>query len=326
MSRPFLPNSTQIPNVVLDYWMADLSGAEFKVLMYIARRTYGFGKASDRISLTQISEGIKKRDGSILDQGTGLSRASVIRAIQVLISKGLLIKDHDWRSGTSCPTESTFSLNILAESPQVVSPDSAPSSAPTESESCDGPKHNVQELIDSLVEQGLNKFDAIRLSDSNPEECARQLKYLPFVRSFKTSKGAYLRTAIEREFGAPAGFSEHTSPKQEPKKASSAKRQKVPNFAALKVSIESHNESARESFLRYLNEKRVSVTKSRLASHSSGMRERLIECMNSEDYILSQFEDWAGTAEGKALIVEHIKSLRCASEKRSEATDSGSIN
>ena len=37
--------------MILDSWMAELSGAEFKVLLYIARRTYGFGKESDSISL-----------------------------------------------------------------------------------------------------------------------------------------------------------------------------------------------------------------------------------------------------------------------------------
>ena len=44
MARTLIPNSTQIPDVILDRWLARLNGAEFKVVMYIARRTYGFGK------------------------------------------------------------------------------------------------------------------------------------------------------------------------------------------------------------------------------------------------------------------------------------------
>jgi hypothetical protein len=43
--------------------MADLSGAELKVVLYVARRTFGFGKESDNISLSQMAQGITKRDG-----------------------------------------------------------------------------------------------------------------------------------------------------------------------------------------------------------------------------------------------------------------------
>ncbi len=36
MARALIPNSTQIPDVILDQWMADLSGAELKVVLYTA--------------------------------------------------------------------------------------------------------------------------------------------------------------------------------------------------------------------------------------------------------------------------------------------------
>src|SRR6516162_2087458 len=92
MTRALIPNSTQIPDVILDHWMADLSGAELKVLLYVARRTYGFGKESDNISLSQMAEGIKRRDGTSLDHGTGLSRSSVKRACNSLIDRGILTR------------------------------------------------------------------------------------------------------------------------------------------------------------------------------------------------------------------------------------------
>jgi len=66
MARELLPNSTQVPDVILDFWLSELSGAELKVVLYVARRTYGFGKERDNISLTQIGSGIRKRDGSVL--------------------------------------------------------------------------------------------------------------------------------------------------------------------------------------------------------------------------------------------------------------------
>lgn len=67
------PNYSQIPNVFFDHWMAELSPAEFKVLMCIARKTFGWiGKnGQDNISLSQIvgMAGISKRGvGNCLDK------------------------------------------------------------------------------------------------------------------------------------------------------------------------------------------------------------------------------------------------------------------
>ena len=55
---------TKIPDVVLDYWMPHLSEPEFKVLCYILRRTYGFGKSEDVLSVSQMCAGIvRKKEG-----------------------------------------------------------------------------------------------------------------------------------------------------------------------------------------------------------------------------------------------------------------------
>jgi hypothetical protein len=44
------------------------------------------------------------------------------------------------------------------------------------------------------------------LAHGQPDECRRQLEYLPFVPAFKSGKGAYLRSAIEQGFGPPAAY------------------------------------------------------------------------------------------------------------------------
>src|SRR5262249_52982608 len=114
MARVLIPNSTQIPDVILDHWMSELSGAEFKVLLYVARRTYGFGKESDNISINQMAEGIKRRDGSNLDHGTGLSRSGVKSACNSLIQRGLLVRvNNRSEHGRECE-ESTYRLNLYA--------------------------------------------------------------------------------------------------------------------------------------------------------------------------------------------------------------------
>ena len=89
----YVPNSTQVPDTLFDDLMADISGAELKVVLYIIRRTFGFKKAQDNISLRQMVEGITTRDGRVLDRGTGLGKASVARAITTLEARGVIVRN-----------------------------------------------------------------------------------------------------------------------------------------------------------------------------------------------------------------------------------------
>ncbi len=111
MTRALIPNSTQIPDVILDQWMCELSGAELKVTLYIARRTFGFGKESDNISLNQIANGIKKRDGAVLDRGTGLSISSVARALKSLEERQILLRKTNINDKNE-HDENTYRLNL----------------------------------------------------------------------------------------------------------------------------------------------------------------------------------------------------------------------
>lgn len=98
MSSDFLkPNSTQVPNIILDKLMYRLPDAEFRVIIYICRRTYGFQRESDQISYSQFIDGIVKRDGTRLDGGCGLSRPSVSKALNTLLELKLIIKEKNAR-------------------------------------------------------------------------------------------------------------------------------------------------------------------------------------------------------------------------------------
>lgn len=116
MPTPFrgfrLPTTTPIPDELFDELMADLSGAELKVLLYICRRTFGFKKEKDNISLHQLVEGITTKKGRRLDGGTGLGKASVARAVKSLETKGIILrtKRHSQRRGDE-PT--TYALNMV---------------------------------------------------------------------------------------------------------------------------------------------------------------------------------------------------------------------
>lgn len=84
------PNTTPVPDEVFDELLPTLTGAEIKVLLYICRRTFGFKKDSDTISLKQIADGIVTKDGRVLDNGTGLSKRHVQRALKRLEDKHIV--------------------------------------------------------------------------------------------------------------------------------------------------------------------------------------------------------------------------------------------
>jgi phage replication O-like protein O len=81
------PNYTQIPNEMLDDWLHKLGLAELKLLMVIMRKTFGWHKLRDRISLSQLEE------------ITGLERKHISKASKSLIEKGLITKTVEGKKG-----------------------------------------------------------------------------------------------------------------------------------------------------------------------------------------------------------------------------------
>jgi DNA-binding MarR family transcriptional regulator len=115
------PTYTPVPDELFDEQLPDLSGAELKVLLYIIRRTFGFKKDSDTISLNQICKGIVTRDGRVLDRGTGLNKDTVTKAIKSLEEGGYILREHN-----SSPERgfeaTTYALNFapLSENPTTL--------------------------------------------------------------------------------------------------------------------------------------------------------------------------------------------------------------
>src|SRR5687767_7126295 len=89
------PNGTIVPDDVFDVLLPRLTDPELRVLLYIIRRTFGFKRDSDNISLRQMVAGIRTRDGRVLDGGTGMSKASVARGLKGLTAKGVIIATHN---------------------------------------------------------------------------------------------------------------------------------------------------------------------------------------------------------------------------------------
>ena len=74
----FIVNSFQLPNSVVDELLADLTGAELKCYLYVLRKTKGWNKEEDAISVSQFMK------------VTGLSNRKVIDACERLVELGLL--------------------------------------------------------------------------------------------------------------------------------------------------------------------------------------------------------------------------------------------
>src|SRR5262245_17278186 len=106
------PTYTMVPDEVFDELLVELSGAELKVLLYIIRRTFGFKRESDTISLSQMLQGIATRDGRVLDRGVGLSKKTLLEALRHLSARRIILSQR--RQSAEKGNEPTaYQLNVL---------------------------------------------------------------------------------------------------------------------------------------------------------------------------------------------------------------------
>ncbi|MDH2997206.1 hypothetical protein A1D22_05910 [Pasteurellaceae bacterium LFhippo2] len=89
MNSKFIPNSFQVPNAVIDELMAELSGAELKCYLFVLRKTKGWNKDCDAISVSQFMSSCNLSNRAVIDacnrlvelglleQKTGLNRVKI---------------------------------------------------------------------------------------------------------------------------------------------------------------------------------------------------------------------------------------------------------
>jgi phage replication O-like protein O len=75
---------TKIPNNYLE-WLSNqnFDGVDFRILLFVFRKTIGWNKESDKISISQFME------------GTGACRRSIINSIKKLVSYNALVREKD---------------------------------------------------------------------------------------------------------------------------------------------------------------------------------------------------------------------------------------
>ena len=84
------PSYTMVPDELFDELLPDLSGAELKTLLFVVRRTFGFKRDADAISLSQMLHGVTTREGRVLHRGVGLCKPTLLGALRSLQEKGVL--------------------------------------------------------------------------------------------------------------------------------------------------------------------------------------------------------------------------------------------
>lgn len=143
----------------LNGWWHALSPTEQKVLDYILRHTWGYKKSADAIALSQFMYGIVKKDGSIVDKGTGIKDERTVRkALKQLEYKGFI-------QSKPVPGEETIYALTINPSQELV-PLSGNDTSPSSTDGRSLPSHAVSPTIKDISIKDNNTIPASQGSDN----------------------------------------------------------------------------------------------------------------------------------------------------------------
>ena len=113
-------NWFKLPNEWTNITHDMTSLAEMKVVEYVLRHTWGFSEynRSKHITLDEFENGRKKKDGSRIDRGTGLSQPSITDGVRRAVEHGYLEVQ---QTGDNGRIRKLFRLRILGKPPEGAS-------------------------------------------------------------------------------------------------------------------------------------------------------------------------------------------------------------
>src|SRR5258708_6907614 len=90
-------NFFRLPNEWTDITATVTSLAEIKLVEYVLKHTWGYSEFDmvKKITTDEFMNGRKKKDGTRIDTGTGLSKPSVIAGLKSAVEHGLLEEETD---------------------------------------------------------------------------------------------------------------------------------------------------------------------------------------------------------------------------------------
>lgn len=154
----------------LNGWWHMLSAYEQKVLDYILRHTWGYNKVSDSISHSQFIRGITKRDGTIVDRGTGIKDSRTLsKATKRLSELGFIEIDR------TLGKENKYTLKMLT--PQTMLPPTTYEGSPLTNNVGSNHPQQMSSTIDNIP---INNISATRKlqKTSYKEEIQILISYL----------------------------------------------------------------------------------------------------------------------------------------------------
>lgn len=196
------PGYTQIPNEIFDQLMPQLSGAQFKILCLIARKTLGFHRECHAMGLDALSS------------GSGLSRQGVLDATEALCKEGWIEKEKQSEHGKSAA--SLYSLAIEDDPPlgvKLVDPSTEVGVNSVDIKSVDPPIRSSLKETTSVKETTIPPVVPQESQPPTPEDSGATLDdedsgaepRKPFKRQWSRKKEpkpmSYTETALKRMRG-----------------------------------------------------------------------------------------------------------------------------
>lgn len=180
MNPLFEVNSFQIPNALVDELLCELSGNELKCYLIIVRKTKGWQKEEDAISLSQF------------ESLTGLSRNVVINSCKKLEELGLVESRKGFRNttvywlkkSTSAKTEPVQKMNLSSEENELV----------TSSES----EHTKDTIKNTTKKTILKKYIKKDLDLSAFAQVPSEQVWIDYLEHRKNKKAKLTQTALDR--------------------------------------------------------------------------------------------------------------------------------
>ena len=163
-------------------------------------------------------------------------------------------------------------------------------------------------LVAKLIEAGLNRSEAQRLAGESPDECRRQLAYLPY-KSGMTNPGGYLRRAIEDGYTAPKEYElaqaqeerdrrkreDNALKKAEEERQEIAKAEEAQRLDAALARLEEGDPAAYRRFLDFVEGKKQEI-EAKFRMLKPATRAKLAQNLTTVDGRRELFAEWQAQA------------------------------
>ncbi len=314
-----MPTTTPVPDVIFDILAPILTGAEYKILNYIVRRTYGFKKSSDAISLNQILSGIRKKDGTQLDYGAGVrSKATVVKALRHLEKMDIIdVKRHS--SVQKGNETSTYRLKFAQGAPANTPSTKSEPGGSTKNELALVQKVNPQETelqeteiqqqaVVALIDLGIAKSVACRLVKSYAaKRVLEKIDFLAYLQETAPDKVSnprgWLRKAIEEDYGPPDGYrpkAERERKKRQKAKQRQQARRQMKTIRQDEVQTAQRGQAKLEQALQKARQEQGTTPADRALWEK--MQPQLKEILSTTLYALAKNSHLLTTEGGKGVI------------------------